>query len=367
MKVAHVFWGLYFGGIETMLVNIANAQAALGAEVSIILLNEHNEESLIQSLHSNVRLILLHRSAGSKNPVYIFKLNEELKKIKPDAIHLHESRFFKLLINRRLSRAACCTLHDLPKGSVRRVGILPRLFPLLDFTQHSNVHDMDKIPKVFTISKAVKEDLEKNYNIRSIVVENGILTGNFKVREPKMLDGKMRIVQVSRLSYQKKGQDLLIEAVAKMQGEVEVDFIGDGAGMEYLKQLCKDLHADSHIHFLGNRTQQYIAEHLCYYDLFVQPSRWEGFGLTVAEAMAAGVPVLVSAGQGPAEVTCNGKYGWVFENGNIEDLQQQITYIRTHYKDAITKAEKARQYVKDTYDVSVTAKKYLEQYTKKPS
>ena len=71
-----------------------------------------------------------------------------------------------------------------------------------------------------------------------------------------------------------------------------------------------------------------MAAHLTDYDLFVQPSRWEGFGLTVAEAMAAGVPVLVSEGQGPAEVTQGSRYGWLFANGDADDLQRQIVFIK---------------------------------------
>ena len=52
--------------------------------------------------------------------------------------------------------------------------------------------------------------------------------------------------------------------------------------MEYLKQLTAELHAETYVRFLGKQTQDYVAAHLTDYDLFVQPSRWEGFGLTVA-------------------------------------------------------------------------------------
>ena len=100
------------------------------------------------------------------------------------------------------------------------------------------------------------------------------------------------------------------------------------------------------------------------YDLFVQPSRWEGFGLTVAEAMAAKVPVIVSEGQGPAEVTCGNLYGWTFENGNADDLAAKIKYIFDNYNEAMDKANSALSYVQHTYDVSVTARKYLDNYTK---
>ena len=98
--------------------------------------------------------------------------------------------------------------------------------------------------------------------------------------------------------------------------------------------------------------------------MFVQPSRWEGFGLTVAEAMAAKVPVLVSEGQGSAEVTCGNKFGWTFENGNSNDLAEKIKYLYDNYDEAMDKANSALNYVQNTYDVSVTARKYLDNYTK---
>ena len=118
-----------------------------------------------------------------------------------------------------------------------------------------------------------------------------------------------RIVMVSKLNHEKKGQDLLIKAAVGLKGLVHVDLIGDGSSREYLQQLIQELYVEELISLLGTKSQPYITAHLADYDLFVQPSRWEGFGLTVAEAMAAKVPVLVSAGQGLAEVTCGDKFG----------------------------------------------------------
>lgn len=174
----------------------------------------------------------------------------------------------------------------------------------------------------------------------------------------------MRLIQVSRLDYKKKGQDLLIKAVAELNGLIEVDFIGDGESLAYLNGLSRSLDTERYVHFLGKKPQSFISENLQNYDLFVQPSRYEGFGLTVAEAMAAQLPVLVTEGEGPAEITCNEKYGWTFKNGDVDDLVNKIVCIQRLYSEAMDKAEKAKQYVCNNYDVSVTARKYLEEYTK---
>lgn len=360
MKVAHIFWSLTYGGIETMLVNIANAQAAEGAEVHVVVINDLYKEELIRAFDDGVTVHLLHRKYRSKGIGFIFRLNRLLMKIKPDAIHLHDSRIYTFLWRKRLSRVASTTLHDLPTGSVRRGGLAGRVFPFLFSSE--NVYFIDKVKRVFAISGAVKDELWKNYGVKSTVVYNGILTGKFRLREDRTPKDALRIVMVSRLEHDKKGQDLLIEAAKKLNSSVHVDFIGDGSSRAYLENMVKKLHVETTVSLLGSRTQSYISEHLADYDLFVQPSRWEGFGLTVAEAMAAKVPVLVSAGQGPAEVTCGDKYGWTFKNGDIGDLTKKIKYIFEHYDEAREKAEEATNYVSNTYDVSITARNYLKMY-----
>ncbi len=364
MKVTHIFWSLGFGGIETMLVNIANEQIRAGAEVSVIIVNYWLEKSLVDALSPRVRFVCLNRRLHSRSLSFIYQLNRAIDRLRPDVIHLHSSGFIRLLSSKQ-SRVACSTLHDLPTGAVRR-GRLMNLVPFAHMTLYksSNVVNIDEVPQVFSISNSVQQALRDNYGVESTVVCNGIVTSHFTARPNRMPGEQLRIVMVSRLEHDKKGQDLLIRAAAALQGLVTVDFIGIGSSMEYLKQLASELHAGDYVRFLGKRTQDYVATHLADYDLFVQPSRWEGFGLTVAEAMAAGVPVLVSEGQGPAEVTQGDRYGWLFANGDAADLQRQIAFIKEHYGKAMTKAGEAKKYVRNTYDVSVTAQTYLREYEK---
>lgn len=366
MKVTHIFWSLGFGGIETMLVNIANAQAEAGSEVSVLIINELYEQSLVNSLDKRVNLVFLNRKKGAITPWFIVRLNRILERSKPDVIHLHRSDLYHFVWGKKLKSNVCITLHALPKGLVRREGVMHIVWRKIKKRSvlYSNVVDMDRIPHVFTISEVVQKTLYDNYGVESTVVCNGIVTSCFVSRPKTMPKGQLRVVMVSRLEHDKKGQDLLIRAAAALQGTVTVDFIGIGSSMEYLKQFTAELHAETYVRFLGKQTQDYVAAHLTDYDLFVQPSRWEGFGLTVAEAMAAGVPVLVSEGQGPAEVTQGSRYGWLFANGDADDLQRQIVFIKENYGEAMTKADEAKDYVRNTYDVSVTARAYLQEYEK---
>lgn len=128
--------------------------------------------------------------------------------------------------------------------------------------------------------------------------------------------------------HEKKGQHILIKAVNKLikQGynQIRLDIIGDGDSHKYLKTLVKELDITEYVRFLGSKNQSYIYEHLCDYDLFVQPSIYEGFGLTVTEAMAAKVPVLVSENQGPIEIIDYGRLGYSFKNQDIDDCAAKI-------------------------------------------
>lgn len=347
-----------------MLINIANMQAEAGEEVAIIIINDLYEDTLIKSLDKKISLYILERKPGSININYIIKLNKLLLQKQPDIIHLHNSNIAPILKKQFLAKT-CVTLHSLPQGQIQQ-SLVKKIWNKVSKknSQYNNVSSINKIPYIFSISKAVQYELKKHYNLESTVIYNGIDTIHFKKKLTGNRNTPLRIVMVSRLEHNFKGQDLLIEAIAKIKDKTTVDFIGSGSSIEYLKVLTHQFKCEDYVKFLGKKDQEYISSHLANYDLLVQPSRLEGFGLTVVEAMSAQVPVLVSEGQGPAEVTCNDKYGWVFENGNANDLARKIEYIFNHYEIAIQKAQLAREYVYNSFDIHSTALFYIKEYRK---
>ena len=183
--------------------------------------------------------------------------------------------------------------------------------------------------------------------------------------ERKQCNKSYHFIQVSRLEIATKAQDVLIKAIAKLKADGVDNFVmhlvGDGDDFSVLQKLCDDLDVNDIVKFEGRWNQQKIYAFLCQYDLFIQSSRDEGFGLTIAEAMAAKVPVLVSNIPGPMEVIDNGRLGMSFENENPADCAEKIKQFILNGRNE-TQVEDAYQYVKSHYDVSVTAQKYLEVY-----
>ena len=98
MKIAHIHWSLGTGGIETMLPDIVNEQAKTN-DVALVIINDWVEPSILAKVdQSIVKVVLLNRHEGSKNPMSIVKLNLFLMKFRPDIIHTHAYRIINLVV-----------------------------------------------------------------------------------------------------------------------------------------------------------------------------------------------------------------------------------------------------------------------------
>ncbi len=100
------------------------------------------------------------------------------------------------------------------------------------------------------------------------------------------------IVAVTRLTAQKR-LHLLIEAVARLKHAPPVTILGDGPTRPQLEELVARLGLAKQIGFVGTATQEQVAEQLATADLFVLPAAQEGYGLSAAEAVMSGVPIIV--------------------------------------------------------------------------
>lgn len=344
MCIVHITYAFRLGGIETMLRNIVNEQIKLVHEIHVIVINDFINKELYESLDKRIVFHNIGRHVNSKNPVPYIRLNLILKKINADVIHLHYSSIARFIWLPSLKNKLCVTQHDV--------------------CNRQNSKYLYKSKRIYAISNIVKQDVWNWVHLQSEAVLNGI--------RPELIDhathernGRFRIVQVSRLMHQKKGQHILIQAVHRLVTNgyiaLQVDFIGDGESKDYLQTMVRKLDLGDYINFLGAKDQSFIFAHLHEYDLYVQPSIYEGFGLTVTEAMAAKVPVLVSENQGPLEIIDNGRFGYSFRNKDADDCAAKIELFLKGGNDKAM-VDKAYARVQAMYNVKVTATTYLKKY-----
>jgi glycosyltransferase involved in cell wall biosynthesis len=245
-------------------------------------------------------------------------------------------------------------------------------------TIHNTTNDFGEskyFKACYAISKAVQEEWMQAGK-ETILVENGISCDSINCEKTGLFnDGLLHFVQVSRLYIKQKGQDILLKALAEIKNNnlceksFKMHFVGDGSSRELLQNMTKSLGIEDLVVFEGNKPRDWIYENLCNFDLFVQPSRYEGFGLTVAEAMVAKVPVLSSNIEGPVEIMSvvkNGAkqlIGYTFESENPEDLARQIAaFVQQGRNDE--NIEFGRQHVMQNYSIKKTALRYLDEYRK---
>jgi glycosyltransferase involved in cell wall biosynthesis len=223
--------------------------------------------------------------------------------------------------------------------------------------------------KLIAISQAVKLDVESRSRNKCDVIYNGIRISTIKKHETISRTNEFNVILVGRLDHPVKGQDLLIKAAYNLvikKGKKKIKFfiVGEGSSRKYFQELLVNLNLLENVFLLGNKDREWIYENLHRYDLFIQPSRMEGFGLTVAEAMAANVPIIASDIEGPAEILESGKYGILFENNNYEDLELKIENAieLTESGEIVKLTDSAFHHCLNNFSVSETAQKYCEVY-----
>lgn len=342
MKIVHVVWGLNTGGIETMLVNIINKQV-LTDYVMLIIINDDINYNLLKQINAKCRIRLLYRSIGSRNPFLFIKMNILIWKYIPDIIHVHSVRISKVIFcNRPIVR----TIHN----------------------THNITNEYHKMKALYAISDSVYNYTQKQ-GFCSTVVLNGIPVEKIISKTSYIpINGVYHVVQVSRLNIEQKGQDIAIYALDILVNRrgiknIKLHFIGEGSDRGILEELVKDRCLSDYVVFEGERTCDYIWEHLKDYDLYLQPSRYEGFGLAVAEGCAAKLPVLVSDIEGPMEIIESGRLGLTFKSQDTKDLADKLEIVCCGNYD-YRMIEMAYQHVIEKYDVSVTACRYIEEYNK---
>lgn len=139
------------------------------------------------------------------------------------------------------------------------------------------------------------------------------------------------LVYPAELSY-RKHQDLLIEAmvgVAKNIPNSKLLLVGDGPSEEDYRQLISERQLENHIALMGYRKD--VAKLLMLSDVAVSSSRQEGLPVNVMEAMATGLPLVVSNCRGNRDLVKDGRNGYVITGDSPETYAEKIGQL---YNDA---------------------------------
>ena len=143
-------------------------------------------------------------------------------------------------------------------------------------------------------------------------------------------NGQVRFLNVARLSHQ-KGQDILLQALAMARPDlppVSLTLVGTGPDEAALRRQSSDLGLDDIVTFAGYTSDP--AVHFRAADCFVLPSRWEGFGVVLIEALHFGLPLLASdCDFGPSDIITDPQIGELFPTEDAQALAESLKRAAT--------------------------------------
>jgi glycosyltransferase involved in cell wall biosynthesis len=162
------------------------------------------------------------------------------------------------------------------------------------------------------------------------LLPNGIALPTYSRKTRATAAGVKRLVTVARLEPPKR-HDLLLDAVANLSRErhVELTVIGSGADGDRLRERARKLAIDDFVTFTG-----FVADpspYIATADAFVLSTDHEGFGNVLVEALACGVPLVVSdVPYGPRFIVDGSPLATLVEPGSAEALTRGLRAVLEH-------------------------------------
>ena len=163
-------------------------------------------------------------------------------------------------------------------------------------------------------------------------------------------NGKIKFLYVGQL-IPRKGVDILIKAfkiIAKTYENIELVIVGDGPEKENLVQEL-DVSTKNKVKFLGYQDWDSLPNHYKPCDIFCFPSRHDGWGLPIYEAMASGMPVISTNAVGAVHDLVDDTVGKIVPVDDISGLANSMTYFITHPDAIIQMGQNARERIMNNY------------------
>jgi glycosyltransferase involved in cell wall biosynthesis len=192
------------------------------------------------------------------------------------------------------------------------------------------------------------------------IIPNGVDVRRF-VGDPVAHD-RVVLITTSRLVH-KNAVDDVIKALPLLPTLVQFKILGMGPEEKKLKELTQKLKVENRVEFLGHIDHAHLPQELHQTDIFIRPSRSEGFGASFVEAMAAGLPVIATQEGGIADFLFDAKRnpdvpptGFAVDKNSPEQIAEAIKTILAHPEQVAEVIKNAQAMVREKYDWDIVAR-----------
>lgn len=351
-KVVIVTRRMIMGGIEKSLISLLESMANNNFDITVLVMGNGGE--LVEEIPDHIKVKCLY---GDENST-IEKIMNNIKKAKLITV-------FKIVIYTMLAKRAA-TFYEQEEYHSKILPILdkdfdlavayhtPASFPVVYVMNnikaktkaawiHSDVsqYKRELIPyrkyyerydKIFCVSKYAKNkfiEMFPDLSEKTDVFYNIIDKEKYEIlslKDEGFTDNfnGTRILTIGRLTSQ-KGQDIIPSIIKNLLSEgfnVRWYCIGDGEDREKLENLIKEFHLEDHLILLGTKKNPYPFIKQC--NLYVQPSRHEGYCITLAEARTFNKPIITTDFVGAREQIIDKV------TGIIVNFDQEQIFMKIH-------------------------------------
>lgn len=274
-----------------------------------------------------------------------------IAEFKPDIVHAHyatsygllgvKSKFHPLVIS-----AWGSDVFEFPEKSILHRYVVKR--------------NLRKADAVFSTSEVMKKQIQRLGRKDVIVTPFGVDLSIYKPQPARMFGDDVKVLGTIKSLEEPYGIDVLIEAFAivkkKFTGKLKLVICGDGSRKTALQQKASATGFGNDIVFTGAIPQSEVPRYLNSFDVFANLSRRESFGVSVIEAMACGIPVVLSDADGPREISKNGKFAAMVPVNDAPAAAEQFHRLLIDPQQAGLLGKAGRQRVEQEYDWNMNLK-----------
>ncbi len=347
------------GGGERVVLKLASLLPKYGYRVSILTFSVHPASTALDSPPCPIYVLPLERTYDSTALRAALDLRRFLKRENVQIVQtfFESSDIWAGLVTKTVAKTKLI-------WSRRDMGILRTRKHKIAYRLMADVPDA-----VFAVSEQVRQhciEMDRINPTRVQTIHNGLDLSDWGTSfSPTKTPGKDLVTTVGNIR-RVKGHDVFIRAAAAIVPRFPaVSFTIAGEVLEpgyfaELQALVRDLNLSDHFHFIGGVTD--LHKHLSAADIFVLPSRSEGFSNAIVEAMAASLPVVATKVGGNAEAVKDGVSGFLIPSDDAAALSTAIIRLLSDPSQARAMGLAGKAIAEENFTIEAMMKRITDAY-----